>query len=93
MEPNDLPAKLALPPHPAPSFIKNLMFFRYNNFIHVFAGVRKTFPRKKALPPPVRVRGRGRVSLGKGLGLRSGMVFSVGIFSWNRFCIIFCKKF
>ena len=52
MEPNDLPAKLALPPHPAPSFIKNLMFFRYNIFIHVFAGVRKTFPRKKAPPSP-----------------------------------------
>ena len=36
-ESNDLPAKLALPPQPASSFIKNLVFFHYNNLIHVFA--------------------------------------------------------
>ena len=29
--------KLALPPHPASSFNKNLEFFHYNNLIHVFA--------------------------------------------------------
>ena len=34
-ESNDLPSKLALPPHPASSFIKNLMFFHYNILIHV----------------------------------------------------------
>ena len=38
MKSNDLLAKLALPPQPASSFIKNLVFFHhYNNLIHVFA--------------------------------------------------------
>ena len=36
-ESNDLPAELALPPHPVSSFIKNLVFFHYNNLIHSFA--------------------------------------------------------
>ena len=36
-ESNDLPAKLALPPHPASPFIKNLVLFHYNNLTHVFA--------------------------------------------------------
>ena len=36
-ESNDLFPKLALPPHLASSFIKNLSVFHYNNFIHVFA--------------------------------------------------------
>ena len=36
-ESNDLPERLALPPHPASSFPKNLLFFHYNNLIHVSA--------------------------------------------------------
>ena len=36
-ESNDLPAKLALPPHPASSLIITLVFFHYNNLIDVFA--------------------------------------------------------
>ena len=36
-ESNQLRAKLALQPHPASSFIKNLVVFHYNNLIHVFA--------------------------------------------------------
>ena len=36
-ESNDLPAKLALTPHPASSFIENLVFSHYNNSIHEFA--------------------------------------------------------
>ena len=34
---NDLLAELALPSHPASSFMKNLVFFHYNNLIHAFA--------------------------------------------------------
>ena len=34
---NDLPPKLALPLHPKSSFIKNLVFFHYNNLIHEFS--------------------------------------------------------
>ena len=36
MESNDLPENLTPPPHPASSFIKNLVLFHYNNLIHVF---------------------------------------------------------
>ena len=36
-ESNDSRGKLAPPPHPAFSFIKNLAFFHYNNLIHVSA--------------------------------------------------------
>ena len=36
-ESNDLPTKLALSPHPASSFIKNLVFLHHNNLMHVFA--------------------------------------------------------
>ena len=35
-ESNDSPTKRAPPPHPASSFIKNLVFFHYNNLIEVF---------------------------------------------------------
>ena len=35
-ESNDLPPKLALPSHPASSFVKKLVFFHYNNLIYEF---------------------------------------------------------
>ena len=36
-ESNDLTPKLGLPPHPASSFITNLVFLDDNNLIHEFA--------------------------------------------------------
>ena len=37
MESNDLPAKLALLLHLASSLIEKLVFFQYNNLIHLLA--------------------------------------------------------